>query len=265
VRGQEAVTLGVSCPVSGTVHQTMEWLRHRWVEILIVGLAQAAVGLVATWSLRQLLAHEVAKDVGIIIIWLAVMAGGIALLIVRPWQQSEKTIVARAAELYENRTVLNELRKGIRTELGTASRLWVAWPGGTTVIATVDAADIRRIDRMILRDPYGDTLADYTAQAGRSREDAASDILETTRIARREGVNVRWLSKPLISVVFGDPETQHGWFRHEVILPYTPAVKWPSIVISRSSYPALYEAMRDAYEGMWHESREPGPEELGSG
>ena len=61
----------------------MDWLKRHWVEIVVIGSLQALVGLVATASMQAFLSSDAAKDAGIIVLWLAVVAAGAAVLIAR--------------------------------------------------------------------------------------------------------------------------------------------------------------------------------------
>lgn len=61
----------------------MEWLKHEWPRLVVAGLIETAIGLIALGVITVTVDNSDIRDIGIVAIWVAVILGGAAFLIVR--------------------------------------------------------------------------------------------------------------------------------------------------------------------------------------
>ncbi len=61
----------------------MEWLKQEWPRLVMAGLIETAIGLIALGVISVTVHNSDIRDIGIVSIWVAVILGGAAFLIVR--------------------------------------------------------------------------------------------------------------------------------------------------------------------------------------
>lgn len=61
----------------------MEWLKQEWPRLVVAGLIETAIGLIAFGAISVTVDNSDIRDIGIVSIWVAVILGGAAFLVVR--------------------------------------------------------------------------------------------------------------------------------------------------------------------------------------
>ena len=174
-------------------------------------------------------------------------------------------------EFYENRSQLNAQRgqgdNCIKAELAQISRMWVAWPGGSTARFNVGLPEFTKIERMILRHPKVIGLLGKYAQiagsvkaGGTELRSLQSHIESMTKFVQQHNIEVKWLDKPFTSFVVGDPndpDITRQWIRVEVFFPYDTGDNWPSFVVIPTEQPNLFAFLMRVYDDMWGKAQIP--------
>jgi hypothetical protein len=122
--------------------------------------------------------------------------------IIAPQTPSVLEAESGCIQFYENRDQLNSERGEdgicIRTELAKVSQAWVAWPGGSIARLKLVPSEIRKIRRMILRDPNDVELLRKYAQVASSAEARGvdvsglqTDIHSTTQFAKDNNIEIK--------------------------------------------------------------------------
>ena len=69
----------------------MGWLKDEWPRLVVTGLLEAVIGLVALAVIHETVSNPDVRDIGIVAVWVAVILGGTAVLIVSPWRRPVKS------------------------------------------------------------------------------------------------------------------------------------------------------------------------------
>lgn len=81
----------------------MEWLKQEWPKVVVTGLLQAIIGLIALVAIDETINNSDVRDIGIVLVWVAViLVGGIFLtarLVTAGFIRRGDTVTLRAATL----------------------------------------------------------------------------------------------------------------------------------------------------------------------
>lgn len=153
-----------------------------------------------------------------------------------------------SVDVYESRADLNRARGGLEEELRQVDEAWAAWPVGTHAQAHDVFARTGKPQKLILLDPWHTHIKTIASLFQRTTEELQSDILITTRLARKAGAQVFWFNGPMTSMLFGNPMSDDGWLRIEIAFPLSSTR--PSVLLRRSSSARLYDDLRAVFEAM---------------
>lgn len=143
---------------------------------------------------------------------------------------------SQITQLYPSRTRLPKLDEVIKQ----FADVWSLWVTGEKV-SRGGVLELGVVKKLLLKKPEGDTAA----------------TLETTALAQKNGVQVKWYSDSFpFSLNICDPYGDTV-LRMEVVLPYLPDILRPTIVVDYRSQPELCRNMIRAYETVWWNSEEP--------
>lgn len=186
-------------------------------------------------------------------------------LIARPirwlfrWFLGRCRLLTRQIEFYNDRSAMIHARGGLENELRTVEIAWAAWYTGTYASAHEVFSATRRIQRLILLDPEGAYVREFSSLFQRTPDELRSDIQTATRQALKAGVQVRWFDGPITNMLLGDPDSPKGWARVEVLVSLT--ANRPGFVVNASGgRQALFLKLKTAYQAMWEKAREAEPQ-----
>ncbi len=146
----------------------------------------------------------------------------------------------------------------LEEELSDAKEVLFAWHTGTVKLAEGDLFNQPRKIRMILVHPDSEALKEIAKIAHLTAVDMASGIKALSRKVKETGGDVRWFNGPIgNSTIIADPDAPHGWARVEFLIPYLDPASRPSIRVSKAKDPALFGSIRQCFEKLWENSREP--------
>jgi hypothetical protein len=164
-------------------------------------------------------------------------------------------------EFYPDRAAMLE-KRCLDTELRDEKviRLWVAFESGSHY-NTVNDKDVHKIEKMVLLHPECDWTRQFVEKLGDRVTSGrfVASIKDAARKAMGHRTLVRYSETPIMNVVIADPEDERAdsWARVNVFLPHLTADRWPTFVIYRSKEPTLFGVIKDAYDEMWKNSKEP--------
>lgn len=190
--------------------------------------------------------------------WFGVMGWGLLLVLliaVIAAYRRETPTRAEALEFFENRHGLNKSTSSLPAEIEAASDVFAIWPaGGAARNMSSDA--FKKMRRLIVSSPKvaGDILT-YIKRFDVNGDVAHVQhaIFDVTRLAKAQGVDVRWHDAPLMSIVI-NRSTQNGWARYEMLLPHLEPMRRPSLRIYQATSPVAFQAIEDTFDRMWEES-----------
>jgi uncharacterized protein YpmB len=227
----------------------------KWGVLPVLGIGSSAYGLVSvardanSWGLPAWT-------------WIAIgwffFASVPILFAYNQWKNNKSL---KAMEFYPDRAAMLE-KRCLDTELRDEKvvRLWVAFESGSHY-NTVNDKDVHKIEKMVLLHPECDLTKQFVEKLGDRVTSGrfAASIKDAARKAMGHRTLVRYSETPIMNVVIADPEDERAdsWARVNVFLPHLTADRWPTFVIYRSKEPTLFGVIKDAYDEMWKDSKEP--------
>ena len=153
-------------------------------------------------------------------------------------------------EFYDNRAALNRLRGDLQQELAGLRKGLASW----TIFATspsIDASNLRNVERMVLRHPDSTDLPELARRADIELDYAKTAIVQATKIALGQTVKVRWSKMRTPDLTIHNPDGNDAWIRVEPYIPGVPAGKKPSFIVRKSEREELFNDILSAYNDMW--------------
>ncbi len=153
---------------------------------------------------------------------------------------------------YDNRKVLRSTGD-IEGELEKATEVWACWHAGE-IARSLEKDDLRKVKRLILRDPKNndlEPLVSFTTDSKATLQEGISVIEQSTRMFQGIDVEVRWHNGPINNITILDPNSKDAWARIEPYLPIENA-KWASYVLYKKRDKEAFNNIKDAFELMWN-------------
>ena len=177
------------------------------------------------------------------------------------WWKKYRPLKAQAVpqtiRVLSDRSKLTSAFGTLDDELTNVTQAWVVWPCGT-VIPGLNKASISKIDRAIFTDIIKPVdFAPYAKMMTLGSHPFRQNLYQATAQLRDAGHEVKWHRHPTTSMLIGNPTSDGGWARLEILLPYTRAADRMSMVVYRSKEPEVFKGIVEAFEAMWKESVEP--------
>jgi len=144
---------------------------------------------------------------------------------------------------------LNDIIKG-------AGRISAAWMEGSYP-AHQQVFSLGNIRRAILLDPDGKHIEYVAKEISRSVEHIRQSILFTKDRAQEGSVEVRYYDGPITSAIIAKED---GWIRIDTNFPFLAGAERPSYNLVRDTHIKAFDAILDAYEKLWANSRDPNKE-----
>lgn len=155
---------------------------------------------------------------------------------------------------FENRDALNKKTGGIHGEIQTSDQAWLV----TFVAAHAsdhEVFQLSKLNRLILLDPRGSFVEKFSLSFNRKAEEIKGKIRETTRQARKFGVEVHWYDGPITSTLILNPDMENASARVEIDFPFMNAADRPSLRIDKSKFPNVFNEIKRSFDELWHKSK----------
>ena len=165
-------------------------------------------------------------------------------------------------EFYSDRAAMDGKGRTLAAELRDkdVNHFWVSFESGK-YFSSLNKQDIPKIRRLTLLNADCQWAKDVVAMISKNDISGEFDlaIRNAIRFAVKYKIQVRLSDKPMMNVVIADPEDpeSNSWARINIFLPYTTSEEWPVIVIYKTKEPRLFAVIKDAYDEMWNNAKEP--------
>jgi len=156
-------------------------------------------------------------------------------------------------DFYENREALNRLRGGLQAELAVVEVAWLATATGiyASNLSLFETGKIKRL--LLLKPDVEGHLRTFARGVPDWPPDRLADLIKiTTTSAKAAGVEVRWYDGPLMSALYGDPYSDHGWTRVEVFTPHY--ADRMGILVTADVYTSLHKTLVASFDKQWNEA-----------
>lgn len=230
----------------------MDWIKRKWGEIVVVGLAEAAVAATATVVFRTAIDPGLLRDLAIILIWPIAIISGVWYLR-RPREttfvghQPPSPPTSDSPLFFRDRTEMNAATGGLLGEVKAARQVWYAGIAGEYARANGLYA-MPQFQRALLLDPYGRTISRLVAAVpGETESHLRQTIEQATREAQAANVEVKWYDGPILGMTILEPNDPDGSVRAEVFIPFS--LERPNFKIHRGD--TLYSKLLDAFDKVW--------------
>lgn len=160
----------------------------------------------------------------------------------------QETIRDLGSTFYPDRPTMNRTTGGLVKDLLGVEIAWAAWYTGVHAANEEVWANTAQPHVVVLLDPEREYIRGFAPLFLRQASELGAQIKTATRRALAAGAEVYWFNGPMISMLFGDPDSDDGWVRFELAIPFSPIR--PNVVIRRRDYPALFGALKHNFTEM---------------
>jgi len=152
---------------------------------------------------------------------------------------------------YTTRRSLASKYGGIDYELENSDVVWACWTSGTIVAHSPEAL-LRKVKRLLLRNPDNVELNKYAKIAGwGDPTEVISNIRFGERVFSKAGTEVRWYDAPFThSITIGDPDSRNAWARVEIQF-YGRSEVWQNYLVYRRDNKVAFDNIKSVFEKMW--------------
>jgi hypothetical protein len=193
--------------------------------------------------------------IGAVVIWLSTLTDAFQKIWgSMSWLYTSDPVYAKAHVLRSRPS------NSLAEEIGSATTVWCAWQTGSTQLASQQWKTIHPNIRMILTHPESITL-EAIAKLGKMQPPLmAQSIRQLSSDVEKNGGEVRWFDGPMqSSLIIVNPESDDGWARIEVLLPFQEASLRPSILVTKKGDREFFAKLKKTFTDIWDRSSPANP------
>ena len=158
-----------------------------------------------------------------------------------------------STEFYEDRDHLHLWRGELASEISKSESVWAAWVSGGSICRKHNFP-WKKIKRLVLLSPKYPKLQELADEKYPLKAKSVKrDIIETTKVAQMNGVEVVWHKDTFDPMVLSNPGGgRHSWVRIESL-----GSRFVTNYIIPGSRKRLFGEARDKYEALFAASEPP--------
>jgi hypothetical protein len=156
---------------------------------------------------------------------------------------------------FPNRRVLQDFSGGsLGARLETVKSACAIMANGNAFYT--NDRNLERIKKLILPNPYASSFKYHMDRT--SDEEQSVKVIQSTRIAQKKGVEVRWSEHFLFhSIVLADTDLDSGWVQVDSVLPYSETLSRPSYTIFKKDLNKTVKEAQYIFDALWNDAKKP--------